>query len=258
MQPAEEGLQPPWAETQAGTPDHVEKAWAQTHLGAPDAHVESASAPTTARPAEVLPPTPDGGSGEDARWPWYRRTAVVVPIAIVMIVAAVATILLVLSGGEEPAPNRQASPPGAGLDGTYSADFGAPTQPNGQPFQNASGGSEKWVFKSACKNSKCVAAATKVDGSLSAATTLVFDQVNNRWESVNAKQGSCSGAGSTELWESMSLQSQPDGSLEGDFVVRSPNPNCASNRPVTFTRTGDAEGGVSVTDPATLPARVPS
>src|SRR6478735_6337339 len=186
MQPAEEGLQPPWAETQAGTPDHVEKAWAQTHLGAPDAHVESASAPTTARPAEVLPPTPDGGSGEDARWPWYRRTAVVVPIAIVMIVAAVATILLVLSGGEEPAPNRQASPPGAGLDGT------------------------------------------------------------------------CSGAGSTELWESMSLQSQPDGSLEGDFVVRSPNPNCASNRPVTFTRTGDAEGGVSVTDPATLPARVPS
>jgi hypothetical protein len=253
MQPAEEGLQPPWAPTQAGTPEHVEKAWAQTHLGAPEAHVESASAPTTARPAELLPP-PDEG----ARWPWYRRTAVVVPIAIVMIVAAVATILLVLSGGEEPQPGQQATPPGAGLNGTYSADFGAPTQPNGQPFQNASGGNETWVFKSACKNGKCVAAATKVDGSLSAATTLIFDQVNNRWETVNAKQGSCSGAGSTELWESMSLQQQPDGSLEGDFVVRSPNPSCASNRPVTFTRTGDAQSGVSVADPATLPARVPS
>jgi hypothetical protein len=253
MQPAEEGLQPPWAPTQAGTPEHVEKAWAQTHLGAPEAHVESASAPTTARPAELLPP-PDEG----ARWPWYRRTAVVVPIAIVMIVAAVATILLVLSGGEEPQPGQQATPPGAGLNGTYSADFGAPTQPNGQPFQNASGGNETWVFKSACKNGKCVAAATKVDGSLSAATTLIFDQVNNRWETVNAKQGSCSGAGSTELWESMSLQQQPDGSLEGDFVVRSPSPSCASNRPVTFTRTGDAQSGVSVADPATLPARVPS
>jgi len=260
MQPAEQGLQPPWAPTQAGTPDHVEKAWAQTHLGAPDAHVQSASAPTTARPAEVLPPTPpsDRGSGEDARWPWYRRTAVVVPIAIVMIVAAVATILLVLSGGEDPEPGRQASPPGAGLNGTFSANFGAPTQPNGQPFQNASGGNETWVFKSACENDKCVASATKVNGNLSAATALVFDQVDGKWESVNATQGNCAGAGSTELWESMSLQSQPDGSLEGEFVVRSPNPSCASNRPVTFTRTGDAQSGVSVVDPATLPARVPS
>jgi serine/threonine-protein kinase len=260
-QPAEQGLQPPWAPTQAGTPDHVEKAWAPTHLGAPDAHVESASAPTTARPAEVPPPdfpAQDKGAGEDARWPWYRRTSVVVPIALVMIIAAVATIMLVLSGGEDSDPGRQAAPPGAGLNGTYSANFGAPTQPNGQPFQNASGGNETWAFKSACDNGKCVASATKVNGSLSAATALVFDQIDGQWESVNAKQGSCSGAGSTELWESLSLQPQSDGSLEGEFVVRSPNPNCASNRPVTFTRTGDAESGVSIVDPATLPARVPS
>jgi serine/threonine-protein kinase len=103
-----------------------------------------------------------------------------------------------------------------------------------------------------------VASAIKVNGSLSAATTLVLDEVDGRWESVNAKRGTCQGAGSTELWESMSLQSQPDGSLEGELIVRSPNPSCASNRPVTFTRTGDAEEGVSVVDPATLPARVAS
>ena len=40
----------------------------------------------------------------------------------------------------------------------------------------------------------------------------------------------------------MSLQSRPDGSLEGEFVVRSTDPGCASNRPVTFTRTGNVRG----------------
>lgn len=254
-QPADQGLQPPWAPTQAGTPDHVEKAWAPTHLGAPAVHAENAAAPTQARPAEG--PPSEKGADEEAPWPWYRRPAVIVPVAIVMIVAAVATILVVLSGDEKPGPGGP--PPGAGLNGTFAAQFGAPTQPNGQPFQGASGGSENWVIKSACDDGRpCVASATKTNGSLSSATSLVLDEVDDRWESVSAKQGTCQGAGATEIWESLSLQSQPDGSLKGDFVVRSTNPNCASNRPVTFTRTGDATEGVSIVDPATLPARVAS
>ncbi len=218
-----------------------------------------------ARPVEdPRPPSPpdtstaEKGLDDDESWPWWRRTAVVVPIAVVMIVAAVATILLVI-GGDESDPSRPPPPPpGAGPNGTFAAAFGAPTQPNGQPFQGASGGSETWVIKSACNNGACVASATKVNGTLSTATTLVLDEVDDRWESVSAKQGTCQGVGSTEVWESMSLQSQPDGSLEGEFIVRSTNPSCASNRPVTFTRTGDAESGVSVVDPATLPARVVS
>ncbi len=252
MQPADQGLQPPWAPTQAGPPEHVAKAWAPTHLGAPAPHAENAAAPTQAQPAAA--PEPD----DTARWPWYRRTAVVVPIAIVMIVAAVATILLVISGGDEPPPGGSAQPPGAGLNGTFTAAFGAPTQPNGQPFNDASGGTETWVFKSDCKSGACVASATKTSGSVSAATTLVFDKVDDHWESVTAKQATCQGAGATEIWESMSLQSQPDGSLKGEFIVRSPNPSCASNRPVTFTQQSDAGQGVSIADPATLPARVAS
>ncbi|MFI5509683.1 protein kinase [Mycobacterium sp. NPDC051804] len=255
--------QPGWAPTQAGTPDHVEKAWAPTHLGTPAPDAESAAAPTQMQPAQASPdaPAPPRGTDDDAPWPWYKRTAIVVPIALVMIVGAVATILLVLGGDEEAAPGGGAPPPpGAGPNGTFSATFGAPTQPNGQPFQNASGGDENWVIKSACEggDGACVASATKVDGSVTTATALVLDQVDGRWEAVNTKEGKCGGDASTEVWETMSLQSQPDGSLKGEFIVRSTDPNCASNRPVTFTRTGDAEGGVSVVDPATLPARVVS
>ncbi len=116
------------------------------------------------------------------------------------------------------------------------------------------------MIKSACEdgNGKCVASATKVNGYLTAATALVLDEVDGRWESVNAKEGKCGAIASTEVWESMSLQSQPDGSLEGELIVRSTDPNCASNRPVTFTRTGGPQEGVSVVDPASLPARVAS
>jgi serine/threonine-protein kinase len=258
--------QPEWAPTQAGPAEHVAKAWAPTHLGAPGPHAESAAAPTQAQPAQAPnPPSPPGSatpqqqSDDGAPWPWYRRTAIVVPIALVMIFAAVATILLVLGGDEEPNANPSA-PGGAGPNGTFSAQFGAPTQPNGQPFQNSSGGSETWVITSACEdgNGKCVASATKVDGSLTTTTALVLDEVDGRWEAVNAKEGKCGDGASTEIWESMSLQSQPDGSLEGEFIVRSTDPGCASNRPVTFTRTGDPQDGVSVIDPATLPARVAS
>jgi serine/threonine-protein kinase len=212
----------------------------------------AADAPTQARPVAA----PPQGAETAAPRPWQRRTALVVPIAIVAIVAAIATIVLVLSGDEDSNPET-AAPSGAGLNGTFAASFGDPTQPNGRPFQDAMDGSERWVIESACDdgNRRCVASAAKIDGSISTATKLAFDKVNGRWESVNAQKGTCSQAGPTEIWESMSLQTQPDGSLVGEFVVRSTDPNGASNRPVTFTRTGDAGEGATVVDPASLPAR---
>jgi predicted Ser/Thr protein kinase len=256
---------PAWAPTQAGTPEHVAQAWAETSLGAPVPHVENAAAPTQAQPAEgqhQLSPLDDAEP-----WPWYKRTAVVIPIAVVLIVAAVATILLVISGDEEPAPGGQAGggtggtgdSGASGLDGTYAFKFGGPTQPNGQPFENAPGGDETWVIKSACHTKGCVAGATKVNGSISTATTLVLDEVDEQWESVNSRQGTCQGgAGAGEVWESLSLESRPDGSLQGEFIARSTDPSCASNRSVTATRTGDADAGVNVADPAAMPARVAS
>ncbi len=274
--PPTEQAQPAWAPTQSGTPEHVQQAWAATALGAPVPHVESASAPAQAYPAEdqrqASPPSPPDTAAPDkwpddsAPWPWWRRTAVVIPIAVVLIVAAVATILFVISGEEEPAPGGQAGgggggggSGGSGLDGTYAFEFGAPTQPNGQPFDNASGGDEKWVIKSACHTKGCVASATKSSGSISTTTALVLDEVDGRWESVTAREGTCQGgAGAGEVWESLSLESRPDGELQGEFIVRSTDPNCASNRPVTATRMADADSDVSAADPAAMPARVAS
>ncbi|BBY45223.1 serine/threonine-protein kinase [Mycolicibacterium celeriflavum] len=254
---------PPAATTQAGPPEHVKKAWAPTH-SAPAAHDEQAHAPTQARradsvgPAETPPPgdSSDQSPDDDGSLPWWRRTAIVVPISVVLIIAAAATILTVISddGGDR----RVAQPPDAPLDGTFAVEFGSPTKPNGEPYQNAQGGNEKWVIRSACPAGGCVASATKVNGSLTTTSTLVLDEIDGRWEAVNAKQGTCQGAEPAELWEAFSLQSQADGSLEGEYVIRSTNGSCASNQPVTFTRTGAPEGGASVTDPASQPARVAS
>ncbi|HET6733376.1 serine/threonine-protein kinase [Mycobacterium sp.] len=242
-----EVTQPP---TQAGTPDHVEKSWAPTQARPPE-QVEQAWASTQARPAESDHGAPDQPPDTEAQpWPWWRRTAVVIPIATILMVGALATILVVISGNES-AP-RATGP----LDGRFAVEFAAPTEPSGQPYPNASGGSETWVIESACRASECVATASKVDGSQTTATTLVLDEIDGRWVAVSASPGTCQNA-PTEYWETMSLQSQPDGTLKGEFVVRSTT-ECNRNQQVTFTRTGDVEQGESVLDPQGQPPRVTS
>jgi serine/threonine-protein kinase len=85
---------------------------------------------------------------------------------------------------------------------------------------------------------------------------MVLDQAGGRWTAVSATQGTCQNA-PTEYWESMSLQPLADGKLQGEFVVRSTT-GCSRNQPVTFTRTGDGQGNVAVTDPSVQPPRVKS
>jgi hypothetical protein len=188
-------------------------------------------------------------------WPWWQRKAIVIPTAVILIIAAIATILMVLSGGN--AGNKQGGTrPNGPLDGTFAADFGAQTMPNGQPYGNAPGGRETWVIKSVCPAGGCVATASRVSGSQSTASTMVLDEVGGRWTAVNATQGTCQN-NPTEFWESMSLQQRPDGTLDGEFIVRSTS-SCARNQHVTFTRTGDVSPNVSTADPATQPARAAS
>jgi hypothetical protein len=55
----------------------------------------------------------------------------------------------------------------------------------------------------------------------------------------------------------MSLQERPEGTLDGEFVVRSTN-SCAHNQQVTFTRTGPVQSNVTIENPETQPARVAS
>jgi serine/threonine-protein kinase len=164
-----------------------------------------------------------------------------------LLVAALVTIFIAVSGTEE----RPIGP----LNGTFAVEFASPTTPDGQPYDNAPGGIETWAIESAC-NPACVATASRIDGSQSAAPTMVLDQIDGRWTAVNAAPGSCRNA-QTEVWQQMNLQSQADGKLHGEFVVRSTS-GCARNQQVTFTRTGDTQKGVSIADAAAQPARVAS
>jgi hypothetical protein len=238
-----EGVRQARAPTQARDAEDVDQAWAPTHAGTPE-HVEKAWAPTQARPDDQL--------HEPLRPPqrWWRRKAVMIPAAVITMIAAVVTILTVSHGNEE-------NPRQTGLmDGTYAADFGAATKPDGKPYENAPAGRETWVIDSACRSDGCVAMASKLSGSRSTTSTLVLDEIDGRWKAVSATPGTCRDVPS-EFWETMSLQSRPDGTLQGEFIVRSTT-GCASDQQVTFTRTGDVQGNAPTTDPESQPPRVAS
>ena len=112
-------------------------------------------------------------------------------------------------------------------------------------------------MKSACTGSGiCVATASKVNGSQSTVSSMVLDKVGKRWTAVSASPGSCQNV-ATEYWESWSLEQGQDGSLSGDFTVRSTT-SCARNQQVTFRRTGDAQSNVAISNPKTQPASVAS
>jgi len=250
-----ENIEAARATTGAWMPEPVDEAGAPTRAGTPD-HVEKAWAHTQARAAEVAqaPSRTAGDIRHDAATrsrPWWQRKGVVIPIVAIVIVAAVGGILITVSGNEPPPPH-----PTGPLNGTYAVEFAAATRPNGQPYDNAPSGRETWVIKSACPPSGCVATATKVDGSQSAASTMVLDEIDGRWTTVSASAGTCQNA-PAEYWETMSLQSQADGNLQGEYIVRATT-GCARNQQVTFTRTGDVQGSVSVADPSAQPARVES
>jgi serine/threonine-protein kinase len=238
--------------TRAGPPEHVKQAWAPTQGGTPE-HVEKAWAPTQAGQhadvTEALPPQTGAAEPQPdtAPWPFWRRMGVVIPAAVVLLVVALVTIFVTVSGPEHK--------PTGPLDGTYTVEFSSPRMPDGQPFDNVSGGAETWVIESAC-HPACVATASRIGGSQSTASAMVLDEIGGRWTAVNAAPGSCRNA-QTEVWEQMALQSQPDGKLQGEFIVRSTS-GCARNQQVTFTRTGDAQNGVSIADAAAQPARVAS
>ena len=212
-------------------------------------------------PGVLTPPEPAAPErlyGAPPRLPWWQRRAIVIPVAVILMVAAVATILTVLLGNEAAPPPKAAphpSPTGA-LNGTFKADFGSATRPNGQAYDNAPGGTESWVIESACGTDGCVATASRVSGSQSTASTMVLDNINGTWTSVNATPGTCQNA-PTEYWESLTLQQRQDGSLAGQFTVRSTT-SCARNQQVTFIRTGDVEPKVPIADPKAQPPRVAS
>jgi serine/threonine protein kinase len=238
----------PFSPTQAGTVWDVPGPSTPTHFRAPVVPPPVVSPPERGAPAR--PPA-------RRRQPWWQRRTIVIPIAVILMVAAVATILTVLLGNPAtPPPKAPTASPTGSLNGTFAADFGAATRPNGQPYDNAPGGRESWVIESSCSTNGCVATASRVSGSQSTASTMVLDNIDGTWTSVNATPGTCQNA-PTENWESMSLQQRQDGSLAGQYTLRSTT-SCARNQQVTFTRTGDVQSNVQIADPKAQPPRVAS
>ena len=102
--------------------------------------------------------------------------------------------------------------------------------------------------------------------------TLVFDEVGQSWLSVAVtasmspssaslapgfRQNCPPGVAVTgEIWEVISLQPRANGTLAGEYTVRSSS-NCDNTRTVTFTRVGDVDVN-SVPDPASQAPRVVS
>ncbi|HEX7826550.1 MAG TPA: serine/threonine protein kinase, partial [Mycobacterium sp.] len=110
-----------------------------------------------------------------------------------------------------------------------------------------------------CISDRCVATASMFKGDAAFASTMVFDEVGDRWLSVVVAPGQCKGA-QTETWQVFSLQPRPDGTLTGEHT-RATADQCAEKRTVTFTRTGDVDVDAdfyALPDPAGLPPRVVS
>lgn len=203
------------------------------------------SAPTQARP--VAEPVAEARTAEHR--PWWQHRTLVVSVAVIVAVAAIATIVLTINGGDP------AGSPHGPIDGTFAVKFGPATAPDGSSDQVAAGGDETWTIRSACGTAGCVATASRLDGAVSTASTLVLDEIAGRWQAVSASPGTCAGT-PTEYWESMALRAQDDGSLTGQFTVRSTN-GCGRDQQVTFTKTGDGNAA-ELPDPAAQPALVPS
>ncbi|MFZ0832163.1 MAG: serine/threonine protein kinase, partial [Mycobacterium sp.] len=233
--------------------ENVDEAWAPTRHR-PAEPLVGPSSPTVHRPPDVRPPVspPEPGRLTDGEtsWPWWRRKGIVIPIGVLLLIVALVTLFIAVNGG------GQNPRPGGPIDGTYAVEFASATRPNGQPYANAPGGQEKWVIKSACRNGVCVATASKISGSESTVSALVLDKIGGRWTSVDATSGTCQDA-PTEYWESLSLEQRSDGSLQGDYIVRSTT-SCARNQQVGFTRTGGVQDGVAIADPERQPPRVVS
>jgi len=254
--------------TQNRPTENIDEAWAPTrhrparNLGEassptqyrPPGNYREPSSPTLHRPPDVRPPVspPEPGQpvDEEKPWPWYRRKSIVIPIGVLLLIVALVVFFVAVRG------SNQTARPGGPIAGTFAVEFASATRPNGQPYDNAPGGQEKWVIKSACRNGACVATASKVSGSESTASTMVLDKVGGRWTAVIAASGTCQDA-PTEYWESMSLEQRSDGSLQGEYIVRSTT-SCARNQQVTFTRSRDVPDNVSVADPEAQPPRVVS
>jgi hypothetical protein len=203
-----------------------------------------------------------------------HRLGMLVGAAVVVLVAAVAiTGYLLTRPGKSTAPT-------AVLDGTFRLDFdGAKMTLNGAP-NPGSNGTSWYVFRSSCGSTGCAATGTRLDDknhqlAFTPAATTVMHFVDGRWQKVPVRDQNPEPAcfppagngpplpGADTAVMTLSWQPQPDGTLRGLKTQTIVSNECGYEgtvwqTPMVATRIGDAPPGITVADPATVPASPPT
>lgn len=227
-------------------------------------------------------PAPYAQRGAARRW-------VVVGAAVALPLAAVLALGTVFYHEEEvptaAAPTQRAptaapvpAPPAAVLDGTYRMEPDLAKQTaNGapDPQPKTSNSTFWWAFRSACRPIGCVATGTKLDVNdhqvaSSPADTAELHFVDGHWQKTPvqiqvqfpyclATDGKSVVASADTEVVTWSLEPQPDGTLRGGITDTALTNECGRQgkvfqAPAVATRTGGVPPGVSVADPATVPA----
>ncbi|MEB3020274.1 serine/threonine-protein kinase [[Mycobacterium] crassicus] len=152
------------------------------------------------------------------------------------------------------------------LTGVYAADFGPELQLSDGKVLNPEGARASFEIRSVCTQEGCVAVAKMATGPL-LQRQFTLDEVGEQWIGVGVisaapeavstgLKAGCEQGLSPEMWETLQLRTQPDGTFAGRYLIANAN-NCNSSRTITLTRTGDVDTA-ALPDPAQLPPRVPS
>jgi len=289
---SEHGADADTSAVDCGTHAAAELAWSDhsEHHDEPATTAASGSDDTTAaptgQPTEMfetnVAPTPElawsaDTEDQETETTNEKRRLWLVPVMALLVAAiAVASALLFYTHRAPAASTRvPAAPP---LDGTYRLDHNfSKATANGAPAPHPpnTNNTSWWAFRSSCTSTGCVATSTKLDKdnhqvAQTPAVTAQFHFAGGHWQAVpfqsRVQQHLCLGAngevvaaGENRMLVTLSMDSQPDGTLRGvqtDTVLTN---ECGSqgqvaSAPFVASRTGDLPPGVVVADPGTVTA----
>jgi hypothetical protein len=216
-------------------------------------------------PGPVPPYLPPTGPVGNRR---YRSIAIAAVLAVVTVIAIVVGVVLATGGEDSKSASTHptSTEPGnsGSFTGVYRVDLGPETSATGKALDSSTR-TGTFQIRSTCRKTGCVATALVKDAPV-LQQTMVFDEVGASWLAVGISnetpqtpsglRKNCKEGQLQEIWEAITLQPKPDGTLSGQYTATNQH-LCSTTRPVTFTRTGDVELN-GLPDPANQPARVSS
>jgi hypothetical protein len=195
-----------------------------------------------------------------------RRILLAAGCTVVALLIAIAVVVWHPRGHQMSPTDAAVAAHSGPRTGVYTAEFGPEVELGSGKELNADGLRSTLQIRSACTPTGCMAIANAVDGP-TINRSLIFDDVAGQWISVatapsaspqisKGLNAGCEQGLSPEVWETVSLQSQPNGTFTGQYEVTDAN-NCNTSRTINLTRKGDLDLS-TVDDPSALPPPKPS